>query len=168
MNTGKWSMAGCLLAGLLCLGQAQAQGMMGDAPPGYGPGMMGGQQPYGMRPGSGMGPGMGPGMGRGMHGGGMGMMDPDSLSDEQVDRMGQRMANMYRQMQAIAEARDPAQRRQLVRDHMRSMRQMMQQGGMMQPGAGMGPGSGMRPGGGMPPQPGRGMWMNPPPGGVQR
>ena len=123
---------GSLFAASLCLGSAQAQGMMGDYPQGYGPtpGMMGGGRPGGPMPG---------GMGGPM--GGMGMMDPDSMSDQQIDMMGERMASMYLQMKAIAEASDPEQRRALVREHMRNMQSFMQQGHSPAPMKGWAPGT---------------------------
>lgn len=67
--------------------------------------------------------------GWGMHGGmhwggpGSGMMDPDKLSDEYLDRLGEAMAERFQSMQQIASEKDPAARRELLREHFDSMYQ---------------------------------------------
>lgn len=75
---------------------------------GYGPGHMMG---YGYR---GM---MGPGKGGMYRRGGM---DPDRLSDEMLDRIGERIAARHQATQEIATETDPAARRELVREHLKS------------------------------------------------
>lgn len=93
--------------------------MMGQGPGGgMGPGMMG-QGPGMMGQGSGM---MGPGAGGGM---GLGMMDPGQLSDEQLDRLAEQMAENHERMQRLAATRDKAERRDLLREHFESMRELM-------------------------------------------
>lgn len=100
-------------------------GMMGSGYGwmGHGPGwMMGpGHGWMGHGPGWMMGPGrggmMGPGRGW-MHG--RGAMDPESLDDEVLDRIGERIAERHRAMQQIAEEQDPAARRELVREHLKN------------------------------------------------
>lgn len=49
----------------------------------------------------------------------------DALTPEQLDRIGERIAEMYNQARQIAEATDPEQRRELVKEHLGSMQSMM-------------------------------------------
>lgn len=110
-------------------------GMMGYGPMGYGmmgygmmgPGMMGyGPMGYGM-----MGPGM---MGYGpmaygrmpYRGMGRAMMRPGRLSDKQLDRMADHMAESYKDMQEIAQTTDKAKRRELLREHFKDMTEFWQ------------------------------------------
>jgi hypothetical protein len=90
--------------------------MMGHCPGGmhgYGHGM----------PGRGHGSMMAPGYGSSTGPGNMGMhgnpsLDPGKLGDEELDRMGERIAERHRSMQEIAAEQDPAARRELVRKHL--------------------------------------------------
>lgn len=101
-------------------------GMMGPgygAAIGHGPGWMMGYGPghmMGYGPGHMMGYGHGwmMGPGRGWMWGGAGM-DPDRLSDELLDRIGERIAERHQAMQQIASETDPAARRELVREHLK-------------------------------------------------
>lgn len=106
-------------------------GWMGPGPGGMmGHGwMMGPGHGWMMGPGYGwIGPGYGrmmgcgqgwrPGPGKGAFGGHW--MDPAKLSDEQLDQIGERIAERHRAMQAIAAEQDPAARRELVREHLKN------------------------------------------------
>lgn len=97
--------------------------MMGQGPgSGMGPGMMGQGSGGAMGPGM-MGPGMmGPGSGGGM---GLGMMDPGQLSDEQLDRLAEHMAENHERMQRLAATSDKTERRDLLREHFDSMQELM-------------------------------------------
>lgn len=90
-------------------------GHMGTMGPGYGwsghgPGWM-------MGPGRMMGPGMMAGPGRGWRHGPM--MDPADLSDERLDRIGERIAERHQAAQEIAAESNPAARRELVREFLK-------------------------------------------------
>jgi hypothetical protein len=62
--------------------------------------------------------------------GGMGMMmgqSPEQLSDDELDRMAEYIREMHIQAARIAAADDPAERRELVRQHLSSMQNFMHQ-----------------------------------------
>jgi len=67
---------------------------------------------------------MGPGMM------GPGMMRDGRISDEHLDRMAELMAERHQRMQRLAETTDKEERRELLREHFRSMREFMGSGGM--------------------------------------
>ncbi len=74
---------------------------------------------HGMYPGAMMHPGamMGPG--------GMMAISPEELTDEQLDLIGAQMQRMHRQMERIAAASDPGERRTAVREHLAGMHEMI-------------------------------------------
>lgn len=164
-------------------------GHMGMMGPGYGwgmghgPGWMMGPG-YGWMMGQGhgwmMGPGRGHMLGPGRHwmmgpgyGSMMGGANPDRLSDAFLDRIAERIAERHQFMQKVATEEDPAARRTLVREHLKSHWSRrgggtgngddeqggdVSRGGMMGPGAGRGMmGPGMMGPGMMGPGAGRGM-----------
>jgi hypothetical protein len=111
-------------------------GHMGMMGPGYG--WMGHGPAWMMGPGhgwSGCGPGAMMGYGQGWRSGSgkdgkfhRGMMDPAKLSDEQLDSIGERMAQRHQAMQEIVSEQDPAARREMIREHLKS-RQARRGGG---------------------------------------
>ena len=98
-------------------GYGMGYGMMGHGPGGYGHGMMGsGMMGYGAG-GYGM---MAPGM-TGYGSTAYGRM-PDRLSDEQLDRIAEQMADSHAFRQQLAQTTDKSERRELLRKHFENLR----------------------------------------------